>query len=236
MPARFDAEMSPLMRWLDREQLPYDLTTDLALAQHEGPALGNAPGVAFAGTELWLPDELLDRIRDYVADGGRIAVFGADSFKRSVKLRGAEVSDPSRPHRANALGERTEVVHTSAAPLTIFEDGAGLFEGASGFVGEFTVFENSHGLPRSGRSISGGGPRPGPAGIRRVRPRRRARGADGDAAMGARAERVGAQPRAAASDKAHLEAVIGRTSMTGKSGCAAGTARCLPNVLPSCGA
>jgi hypothetical protein len=52
---RFDAEVSPLLRWLDREKLPYDLTTDLALARHEGPALGNAPGVAFAGSELWLP-------------------------------------------------------------------------------------------------------------------------------------------------------------------------------------
>ena len=58
LPRRFDAEVSPLLRWLDRERLPYDLTTDLALARHEGPALGNAPGVAFAGSELWLPDEL----------------------------------------------------------------------------------------------------------------------------------------------------------------------------------
>ena len=74
LPRRFDAEVSPLLRWLDRERLPYDLTTDLALARHEGPALGNAPGVAFAGSELWLPDELLKRLRDYVADGGRLAV------------------------------------------------------------------------------------------------------------------------------------------------------------------
>jgi hypothetical protein len=49
------------------------------------------------------------------------------------------------------------VVRTSAAPLTVFEDGAGLFEGVSGFVGEFTVFENSHGLPRSARSITEAG-------------------------------------------------------------------------------
>src|SRR5215217_1946526 len=73
IPKRFDEEVSPLLRWLDRERLPYDLTTDLALARHEGPALGNAPGVAFAGSELWLPDELLKRLRDYVADGGRLA-------------------------------------------------------------------------------------------------------------------------------------------------------------------
>jgi N,N-dimethylformamidase beta subunit-like, C-terminal/FlgD Ig-like domain len=161
LPARFDAEVSPLLRWLDRERMPYDLTTDLALARREGPALGNAPGVAFAGSELWLPDELLRRIRDYAADGGRVAVFGADSFKRTVRLRGSELSDPSPPEPENALGERTEVVRTSAAPLTVFEDGLGLFEGVSGFVGEFTVFEPSHGLPRSARRITEAGRDPG---------------------------------------------------------------------------
>ena len=161
LPARFDAEVSPLLRWLDRERLPYDLTTDLALARHEGPALGNAPGVAFAGSELWLPEELLKRLRDYVADGGRLAVFGADSFKRSVKLEGAVVSDPSRPRPENALGERTRVVHTSQAPLTVFEDALGLFEGVSGFVGDFTVFETSGGLPKSARRMSEAGRDPG---------------------------------------------------------------------------
>ena len=161
LPARFDAEISPLLRWLDRERMPYDLTTDLALARREGPALGNAPGVAFAGSELWLPDELLRRIRDYAADGGRVAAFGADSFKRTVRLRGSELNDPSPPGPENALGERTEVVRTSAAPLTVFEDGLGLFEGMSGFVGEFTVFEPSHGLPRSARRITEAGRDPG---------------------------------------------------------------------------
>jgi hypothetical protein len=161
LPERFDAEVSPLLRWLDREKLPYDLTTDLALARHEGPALGNAPGVAFAGTELWLPDELLKRLRDYVADGGRLASFGADSFKRSVALRGEVMSDPSRPRRENALGERTRLVRTSEAPLTVFEDNLGLFEGVSGFVGNFTVFEPSLGLPESARRLSEAGRDPG---------------------------------------------------------------------------
>jgi FlgD Ig-like domain len=157
LPRGFAAEVSPLLRWLDRERLPYDLTTDLALARREGPALGNAPGVAFAGSELWLPDELLKRLRDYVADGGRVAAFGADSFRRSVRLRGDTVSAPSPPRRENAFGERTEVIRTSAAPLTVFEDGLDLFEGVSGFVGEFTVFETSRDLPRSGRRISTAG-------------------------------------------------------------------------------
>jgi N,N-dimethylformamidase beta subunit-like protein len=161
LPERFNAEVSPLLRWLDREKLPYDLTTDLALARHEGPALGNAPGVAFAGSELWLPEEILKRLRDYVADGGRLASFGADSFKREVTLKGQVMSDPTPPRRENALGERTRLVRTSEAPLTVFEDNLGLFEGVSGFVGNFTVFEPSLGLPESARRLSEAGRDPG---------------------------------------------------------------------------
>ena len=161
LPKRFDEEVSPLLRWLDREKLPYDLTTDLALARHEGPALGNAPGVAFAGSELWLPDELMKRLRDYVADGGRLASFGTESFRRAVTLKGAVISDPTRRRREDALGERTKVVRTSAAPLTVFEDSLGLFEGASGFVGDFTVFETTLGLPQSARQMTAAGRDPG---------------------------------------------------------------------------
>jgi hypothetical protein len=157
MPPRFDPEVSPLLRWLDRERLPYDLTTDLALARREGPALGNAPGVAFAGSELWLPDELLDRVREYVADGGRVAAFGADSFKRSVTLDGDVASDPSPPRRANAFGERTELSRTSTAPFEVFEDRLELFEGLSDLFGEFTVFESSLDLPRGATRASAAG-------------------------------------------------------------------------------
>jgi hypothetical protein len=161
LPKRFGAEVSPLLRWLDRERLPYDLTTDLALARHEGPALGNAPGVAFAGSELWLPDELLKRLRDYVADGGRLATFGAESFRRAVTLKGATISDPTPRRREDALGQRTKLVKTSAAPLTVFEDSLGLFEGVSGFVGDFTVFETTAGFPESTRRMTEAGRDPG---------------------------------------------------------------------------
>ena len=133
----------------------YDLTTDLALARREGPALGNAPGVAFAGSELWAPEQLMERLRDYVADGGRVAMFGADSFKRTVELRGDVARNPSRPRAANAFGEQTQLLRTSTAPLTVFEDGLGLFEGVSSFVGEFTVFERS----RASRAARAGSPR-----------------------------------------------------------------------------
>ena len=147
LPRGFASEVSPLLRWLERERLAYDLTTDLALARGEGPALGNAPGVAFAGSELWLPAPLLRRLRDYVEGGGRVASFGADSFKRTVRLRGEQASAPSRARRRDAFGELTALVSTSPAPLELFTDELGLFEGLSSFVGEFTSFEPSRGLP-----------------------------------------------------------------------------------------
>ena len=85
LPPRFGAEIAPLLLYLDREKLAYDLTTYVSLARSEGPALGNAPGVAFAGSALWLTESLLRRLRDEVADGLRVASFGADAFRNFIR-------------------------------------------------------------------------------------------------------------------------------------------------------
>jgi hypothetical protein len=156
LPAGFNAEVAPLLHYLDREQLAYDLTTDLSLARGEGPALGNAPGVAFAGSALWEPQPLLQRLRDEVADGLRVASFGADAFRRTVRLRGDRIGDPRR-QRANAFGETTAPLHSSNAPLTVFEDGLGLFEGLDSYIGDFTDFEQSQRLPTGARTIATAG-------------------------------------------------------------------------------
>ncbi len=139
--------MSPLLRWLEREKLAYDLTTDLALARGQAPALGNAPGVAFPGGELWLPPPLLRKLRRYVIDGGRVASFGAGSFRRSVRLRGEVAGAPSRARAHDVFGESIASASSGPAPLELFSDELGLFEGLSGFIGEFTEFEPSRGLP-----------------------------------------------------------------------------------------
>ncbi len=156
LPSGFDSEVAPLLHYLDREGLPYDLTTDLSLARGEGPALGNAPGVAFAGSALWEPEPLLRRLRDEVADGLRVASFGADAFRRTVRLRDDRLVDPRR-RRANAFGETTAPLHSSNAPLTVFEDGLGLFEGLDSFIGDFTEFEQSQQLPTGARTIATAG-------------------------------------------------------------------------------
>ena len=157
LPPGFAREVAPLLLYLDRERLAYDLTTDVAVARREGPALGNAPGVAFAGSALWLPDELMGRLRREVRDGLRVVSFGADAFRRTVTLRGDVLVDPSAPRRANAFGEATSLMRTSPAPLTVFQDGLGLFEGLDAFVGDFTVFEQTRRLPSAARRIATAG-------------------------------------------------------------------------------
>jgi hypothetical protein len=157
LPPRLRSETAPLLLYLDREGLAYDLTTDVSLARGEGPALGNAPGVAFAGSALWLTEPLLRRLRTQVDDGLSVASFGADAFRRSVVLSGERLVDPSPRRRADAFGEATAPLSTSAAPLTVFEGGLGLFEGLDAFIGDFTEFEQSRSLPSSARPIATAG-------------------------------------------------------------------------------
>jgi hypothetical protein len=163
LPSGFGSQVSPLLRFLDREKLGYDLTTDLALEAKDGPALGNAPGVAFAGSARWQPEGLQRRLRSYVEAGGRVASFGADAFRRPVSVaRG--LAGPSPPPRArNAFGERTKrLLRTDSAPLVLEgDDRLGLFAGSDRFIGEFSAFEPTGGLPDGTQPLTAAGRDPG---------------------------------------------------------------------------
>jgi len=158
-PPGLAGQAAPLLRFLDRERLPYELTTDLSLARHQGPSLGTEPGVALAGGSRWLTPELLRRLRRYVEAGGRLASFGSDALRRSVRLGAASLHDPTTAHRENALGERTALLRAPPAPLSVEQDRLGLFR--SRFVGEFSIFERSAGLPRGARRLAAAGRDPG---------------------------------------------------------------------------
>src|SRR4051794_14496834 len=51
IPRPLASEAQPLLRFLDRKRLPYDLTTDVSLGRR---TLTGLPGVAFAGSARWL--------------------------------------------------------------------------------------------------------------------------------------------------------------------------------------
>lgn len=141
LPARLRSQAAPLLRFLDRAKLRYDLTTDWDLARRQGPPLEGSPGVLLAGDSRWLPPALLRQLRDYVRGGGRLALFGAESLRRSATLRGASLVDPGRRRVDDLFGERTSLLRTSDAPLAAERDELGLFGSVDRFFGSFSVFE-----------------------------------------------------------------------------------------------
>jgi len=161
LPARLATEVSPLLRFLDRERLAYDLTTDVALARGEGPTLGNAPGVAIAGSAIWLPRRTRDRLRGEVERNGKpVAVFGGGSLRRLVALVGDDLRFPSSARPDDLFGERTRFERVEPpAPLAVERDRLSLFA-ADGLFGEFGLVEVSQRLPAGARLLSAAGREP----------------------------------------------------------------------------
>jgi murein DD-endopeptidase MepM/ murein hydrolase activator NlpD len=157
LPAALRRETAPLLAFLDRRGLRYDLTTDLALAQGSGPRIGSRPGVLFAGSALWLTEALDRDLRGYVERGGRVASFGTDAFRRTVGVNSAQLTSPSQRQETNVFGEQTAPATSAAAPLVVSSDSLGLFAGSDGFIGLFTRFEQQRALVGGARTVSAAG-------------------------------------------------------------------------------
>jgi hypothetical protein len=156
-PAGLGAQVGPLLRFLDRSGIRYELTTDLALARDRGPTLAGHSGVALAGDEPWLTPGLAAELRGYVQAGGRVASFGGDSLRRRISITPALLTGPTPPAPANALGEATALAAGPPASLAASVDALGLFAGTGGIVGPFTRFDESLRLPRGARALTAAG-------------------------------------------------------------------------------
>ena len=99
LPATFADQTAPLLVFLDRARIRYDLTSDIALARSRDPRATDREGVVLAGSLRWVPRTLARRLRRYVEDGGRLASFGTESLRRGVRV-GAE--PPLAPDAADA--------------------------------------------------------------------------------------------------------------------------------------
>jgi hypothetical protein len=158
LPVGFRSEVAPLMRYLSANRLPFDLTTDVALANGRGPRLGGHGGVVFAGTERWFTEALDRRLRDYVERGGRVLSFGTDAFRRTVGVTPTQLTAPSPPQETNVLGEQTSPASSAAAPLVVNPgDSLGLFSRTDGFLGLFTHFEQSRRIVGGTRVVTSAG-------------------------------------------------------------------------------
>ena len=135
----------------------YDLTTDLALARGSGPRLRGHSGVLFAGSARWLTEPLDRELRDYVERGGRVASFGTDAFRRTVRVARAgsptrararaRTSSARRPPRRPRRPRRSSSTRTRSA----------CSPDSDGFVGLFTSFEQQDGLVSGARVLTAAG-------------------------------------------------------------------------------
>ncbi len=163
LPTALVRQSQPLLSFLDRARLAYDLTTDLSLARGDGPALGNAPGVAVGGSAIWLPRRLRDRLYGEVTEQGKaVAVFGGESLRRSVALTGERLRFPSPPRPDDLFGERVRPERVDPpAPLSVERDRLRLFSSVDSLFGEFSLIDRSVSLPDDARLLSAAGRDPG---------------------------------------------------------------------------
>ena len=160
LPPALLREAAPLLRFLDREELAYSLTTDLELAARPASLRGRG-SLAFAGSERWLTERLDRQLRAFVERGGRIASFGVDSFRRRLTLEPGGLAEPSPPEPANIFGERTSLVRTQRTAMVVSEDEAlRLFAGTGGLVGSFSSFERSEARVPGARLLAAAGADP----------------------------------------------------------------------------
>jgi FlgD Ig-like domain len=145
--------VAPLLAFFDRAKIRYDLTSDLDLALSTGPRASDRMGVLLAGPERWITRSYAKRLRQYVADGGRLASFGADTLRRGVTLLHDEAGTsgrlvrPTQPTDRDPFGTRLKPVRRARAPVTLSLIGGdatfGLLEGFDGALEGFRVLEES---------------------------------------------------------------------------------------------
>ena len=160
LPGDFHETAAPLLRFLDRAGIRYDLTTDIDLALSRSPRASDRYGVLLAGSERWISRSYARRLRRYVAEGGRLASFGIESMRRGVTLlhdderTAGRLVRPTQPAVQDPFGTRFEDVRRTPEPVTLTLIGGDaanpLLLGFDGALSGFSVLEESE-LPTGER-------------------------------------------------------------------------------------
>lgn len=148
LPAGFAEDVAPLLVMLDRARIRYDVTTDLALSLGRDPRAADRTGIVFAGSARWVTRPLARRLRRYVAEGGRVALFGPDALRASVQVGATRLlrSTPSGPTDAfgGRLADGRELAGDPPPALTAIVDDPPdfpVFTAWDGFIGGFERIE-----------------------------------------------------------------------------------------------
>ena len=153
LPEDLTERVAPMLVYLDRAGIRYDLTSDLDLALSRNPRASDRKAVMLIGSERWITRAYGRRLRRYVLDGGRLASFGTESLRRGVTVQrngdatAGRLVRPTQPSIQDPFGTRFEDVRRTPAPATLSliggDAGYGLLEGFDGALTGFSVLEES---------------------------------------------------------------------------------------------
>ena len=147
LPDGFSDQVAPLLAFLDRQKVNYDITTDLTLAASRAGLSGERAGVLLAGPLRWITTSVARRLRRYVTDGGSLASFGAGSMRRGVAIARDRLLRPLPPIGADPFGnELRPLRHAEGRPPAlepiVDDPGTGLLTGVEKLSG-FSAREES---------------------------------------------------------------------------------------------
>jgi hypothetical protein len=151
LPAGFGSEAA-LLAFLDRRHLPYQLTSDVALAEGTGPALAGHHGVILDGSLAWLPSDLAAPLKTFVQTGGVVLSVGVHSLESIAPLRSGASGTIAGPPSSLAT-DPFGAGHGSVTPvgqdlITVIHDPLHLFSTTSG---AFTGYASAQAItPPSG--------------------------------------------------------------------------------------
>ena len=158
LPRGFTAQVAPMLAFLDRQRIGYDVTTDLTLAATRRGLSEERAGVLLPGPLRWVPTGLAGRLRRYVDNGGRLAMFGADSLRRGVDVGRSRLLRPLPPTDGDPFGITLRPLRRlapGADPLQPIADegNTGLLTGVQSLSG-FTAVEESDGREKVQSAIA----------------------------------------------------------------------------------
>jgi FlgD Ig-like domain len=153
LPEDLYERVAPLLVFLDREGIRYDLTSELDLSLSRNPRASDRKAVMLIGSERWITRAYGRRLRRYVTDGGRLASFGTESLRRGVTIlrnrdgTAGRLARPTQSSITDPFGTRFEDVRRTSSPATLSliagDAGYGLLEGFDGALTGFSVLEES---------------------------------------------------------------------------------------------
>ena len=141
LPTGFKSGEAKLLAYLDRNRLRYEITTDLALARAGGAPLERHDAVILAGDVRWLPQQLGDRLREFVRGGGRLFSVGFDSLLRTMALGARSMSSPSPRAERDFLRATVSPPVRETTSLTAQTDEINLFAGTAGSLGTWDEWQ-----------------------------------------------------------------------------------------------